>query len=128
MIGGYDILFGGHVQRGDVDVLLRCVRAFWPSAYVESGDGSLTSPAAEFLRREDLPSEFYIYEDRAAFEHWSAEGLTDDNAARMISVTIDGQGISFVVNAPGGVTAQLVADVTFNIRENRQRFAVPRAA
>ena len=115
---------------GDVDLILRAARAAWPCGFVETGDGSFkANVGAAFRKAWAVPSELFIYEDFAAYDSWTAHGLTDDNATKMVAVTFDADCISFVVNDKGGPTAATVAAIIDAIRENRWRWlALPEAA
>jgi hypothetical protein len=120
MIGGVDIAFTGTVLNGDIDVLLRAARAAWPRAFVETGDGSFAAPVGDTFRVQwPVPSEVFIYESRAAYESWTASGLTDDNARKMVALTLEADCISFVVNEEGGATAAIARDMIESVRENR---------
>jgi hypothetical protein len=77
------------------------------------------------------PSEAFIYESHAAYESWTASGLTHANADKMLAVTLEHDCISFVVNDRLGTTAAIVGDMMDSVRENRWlalALALPRAA
>jgi hypothetical protein len=120
MIGGVDIPFTGTVLDGDVDVLLRAARAAWPHAFVESGDGTFAEPIGRAVRvRWSAPAEMFVYESPEAYASWTASGLTEENADKMVAVTLEADCISFVVNDEGGTTGAIVRDMVESVRENR---------
>lgn len=120
MIGGHDVSLLGTVHPGDADVLLRASRAAWPKSVVESGDGSIVVPVGQALRLQwPVPSEVFVYETHAAYESWTASGLTTENATHMVAITIENDCISFVVNAATGPTTSLVEEMIQALKENR---------
>jgi hypothetical protein len=120
MIGGVDIALPGPVLAGDMDVLLRAARAEWPRAVVEDGDGTIVVQIGDALRRPwDVPCEVFIYEDREAYESWTAHGLTEQNANTIVSVMVERDCISFVVGDSIGPTASIVAQTIYAVRNNR---------
>lgn len=124
MIGGHDIFAPGRVFPEDIDVLLRAFRVIWPSGVVESGDGEFVLSIADALRRSwPIPSELFIYESDAAYKSWTASGLTDENADAMISVTLEDDGIAFVVDDAEAPTGAMLKDVMSAVSANRRRWA-----
>jgi hypothetical protein len=120
MIGGVDTALVGPVLGGDLDVLLRAARAVWPLAIVESDDGTVVKKIGEALRlRWDAPCEFFIYENRAAYESWSAHGLTDGSANKIVTVMVEPDCISFVVGDDDGPTASIVRETVDALTKNR---------
>jgi hypothetical protein len=121
MIGGYDVFESGSTSNVDLDVLLRCVRAEWPNGVLEVADGSTTMSIREGLKRRwDAPCEFFLYESRTSYDAWTRDGFTDEHSSSMLSVTVEPDGIAFVVDAKDSRSHQLVAQATDAIRNNRR--------
>ena len=129
MIGGFDRILGGETSEYEIDRILRLVGVFWPRCVVESGEGSRVAEGSDAAARGwSIPCEIFIYESRDAFASWTAHGLTDDNAAKMVAITVEPDAMSFVVNAEESETARLVSVVIEAVRELRkERHAVPAA-
>ena len=120
MIGGVDLAFPGAVLEGDLDAILRATRASWPRAFVESSDGSFAAPVEEALRRWwPIESEIFVYDSREAYESWTASGLTDENAEKMIAITVDAEYIAFVVSSERGATAAMARELMESVRYKR---------
>lgn len=120
MIGGVDFPLSGPVVADDMDVLLRGARAEWPEAVVEDGAGNFVVVIDAALRmRWSIPSEAFIYENRAAYESWTACGLTHQNAHQMVSVSLESDCISFVVSDLAAPSASIVAGMVEGVEKNR---------
>jgi hypothetical protein len=125
MIGGHD-WFGelSGVESSDVDLLLRSLVATWPLAVVErDGDSPQCVPLREALKWAwAVPCEFYVYETKQACEDWNDEGLTPENADKMIYVQVERDGFACVVSADGSSSKKAVEDAVGMIRVNRRIF------
>jgi hypothetical protein len=66
-----------------------------------------------------VPCEVFIYEHRAAYDSWTASGLTEANAHQMISVALESDGIAFVVNDAEAPTVTLVGELMDAVKNNR---------
>ena len=129
MIGGIDIMFEGRVAPDDFDVILRIARAFWSSAFVESGDGTIAVGIGAALRTPwAIPCELFLYENRAAYASWTADGLTDQNADQLISVSVEEDCISFVVSGEKTPSHELAAAIIDALRRNRWLALAPARA
>ncbi len=91
---------------------------------VESSDGTVLLPVGTALRqRWPVPSEVFIYKTRAAYESWTALGLTDENADEMVAVTVEPDCTSFVVSKPDAPSGAIVDEMIEAVMSNR-RFAL----
>lgn len=123
MIGGFDIAMLGAAASEDVDVLLRSTRAAWPHGVLESADGDFVAALGAALNRHwTSPNEFFVYDHPDAYESWTEFGLTDENADRMISVTVEADGVFFVVHEQGSKTHALVEDLMRALQQHRAVF------
>jgi hypothetical protein len=129
MIGGYDTVLDGTASSEEVALMLRLLGEAWPNRVVESGDGTIVLDGREDAAQVwAIPCELFIYGSREAYQSWTDHGLTGDNAARMISVSVEPDAMSFVVNAPESETARHVKLVMQAIREDRlARHTLPAA-
>ena len=121
ILGGFDIELAGAVIAGnDMNVVLRSLRGAWPQAIVETSDGtSVITIATAITQRWSAPCEVFIYEHRASYESWTANGLTVENANEMIAVAVESDGMSFVVNDPNAPTVILVRELMDAVTQNR---------
>src|SRR4051812_40988117 len=110
MIGGFDQTLVGAVSSGEIAQILRLIAGAWPDFVVEPADGTeVFKGGDDRTRLWTVPCELFVYDSRAAYESWTTDGLTDDNAARMISINAEADAISFVVDAPGSETGRHVS-------------------
>jgi hypothetical protein len=109
MIGGFDVAVIGKTCLEDVVSLLRVARREWEHAVVEVGGSDETMPIADAIKKpSSLTNEFFIYENWVAHESWTELGLTDENADQVISVIVEKDGISFVVDTPDSASGKIV--------------------
>ncbi len=127
MIGGYDIFESEPISPEDVDVLLRCIRSEWPNGVLEVADGSTTMSIREGLKKRwAAPCEFFLYESAKSYDTWTRDGFTEEHSSSMLSVTVEPDGIAFVVGAKDSPSHQMVAQATDAIRNNKR--TLPQAA
>src|SRR4051794_17965669 len=118
MIGGFDRTLVGRSSRDDIGLMFRLISERWPDFVVELADGSAVLDGRDdALRTLSVPSEFFVYESKGSYDSWTARGLTQENAERMISVTVERDAISFVVNAADSETARQVSVLIRAIQE-----------
>lgn len=123
MIGGYD-WFGeaAQVEPSDIDLLLRSLAATWPHAVLErEEDASQGLPLREALKLSwAAPCEFYVYETKQACEDWNNDGLTTQNADKMIYVQVEHDGFACVVSTEDSISKKVVEDAVGTVRINRR--------
>jgi hypothetical protein len=123
MIGGFDIELLGRTSAEDIDLALRALRAVWPVGVVENGDGDLVMPLKGAAGRTwRIPCELFVYADHTSYASWTELGLTDENAAEMIAITVTPDGIFFVVNEPRSASHLLATHLIDAIRNHRATF------
>jgi hypothetical protein len=121
VIGGFDLQLSGPTDVEDIDVLLHVVRARWRTAVVETGSGDRVMKIGQAMRTGwPIPGELFLYESDDAWRQWTELGLTEDHAARMISVSVEPDAIYFVVNAPTSASATLVANIIAALSHHRR--------
>jgi len=110
-IGGYDISIKSGVTDIMFHFLFRAAETLWPDGVLEV-EGCVEIIALRDLhgRIPKIPSSFYLYENAEAQEAWTRDGLTKKNANQIISVTVDNDGIDFVIDRPDGGLARFIRD------------------
>jgi hypothetical protein len=130
-IGGYDLVLEGTPQPEDIDLALRHFAEAWPEGLVDApGVGPVTplaSPPATLKSAKEVT--FFVYRDRASFDAWQEEGLTEANASAIIWVTLSEQegAISFVVDDRDSPSGRIVTSLMLRIENRRLQNALTKA-
>lgn len=142
-IGGKDLIILREKQRGDVNLAMRAIAKHWPNAFVEYLEyitreitkiaiyAPLVKTPLEWRQAEHMDyvfnpvpehaTEVFIYYDKAAQESWEANGLTEDNADKMIFLTFESDCIACVVKEDPSNTSQIIEDIRAELTRNKSR-------
>ena len=119
MMGGDDLVLEGAPRGDELDLTVRWLRWQWCHAVVDVPGQEPLPISSEVLFPLTAATEAFIYRDRASFESWQQEGLTDWNADAVIWVALNEDCVSFVMNHRDSVSGRLVRGIIENLRQNR---------
>lgn len=141
-IGGKDINILRQKQHGDVNIVMKAIAKSWPNAFVEYTQitrepnklSTYTLIEKKPLKWEkseymdyifnpipEQATEVFIYYDKAAQESWEADGLTEDNADKMIFLTFEDDCIACVIKEDPSNTSQIIEDIKEELTRNQSR-------
>lgn len=119
-LGGFDISIAGTTTINDINVILQHVKQNWPTAVFKLGNAKEVS---EIASEDFFPIsgviEFFAYTDYKSCESWRKNGLTKNNADKIICFYIESDNIGVVVEAPGSKTHEIVKTFEFEIQKSR---------
>lgn len=100
MIGGFDSHFPLASQRvpDALDSAAHAIFRRWRRAVIQSSDGTV------FLTLSEVPlstvTELFVYRDLESLRDWEAHGARPENAAAMIHLLANPEGLTIVVGDP----------------------------
>lgn len=120
MIGGDDLFLEGQPSwPDDVDIIVRYMRRIWPHGVARIPPAVATIPLRALSPRGlPMASEIFVYRDEQARATWQRDGLTDDNASAMIWISVDEDGLAFVMDDRDSPSGQIVRELITAIRND----------
>lgn len=119
MIGGADIVLHGQTKAHDTDLLVRSIRREWPSAVIQRADEDEAIPIRNFRFPIIGSAELIVYRDSGSHQSWTSNGATADNQDTMIHLIVSDDSVTFVVDRPDSVLADLARELLESLRLNR---------
>lgn len=100
MIGGFDSHFPLPRQRvpDALDSAAHAIFRRWRRAVIQASDGTVFHTLGEVPL--STATELFVYRDLASLRDWEAHGARPENAAAMIHLLANAEGLTIVVGDP----------------------------
>ena len=127
MIGGIDIAIPTRAADMAVEVAVRAIRQFWPSAVFENG---ITGEGYNHF--QEIPfgmiEELFVYRDDAAREQWDQQGAVPDDSNTMIHLVRDSDQITAVIDEKDDAMGRILGAIRSGLSDEIFNFPTRGAA
>lgn len=98
--GGFDTHFALPRQqvREVLELAAQAIFRRWTRGVIQAADGEVHESLSAVP--VSMASELFVYRDLASLRDWQAHGAKPENAATMIHLVADGDGVTIVVGDP----------------------------
>lgn len=120
--GREDLVLEGPSTLDDVDLLLRCLRRYWPRAVAARADQEIVEPTS--LCQPGWIAvrhwkEFFVCEDQRALRSWCEHGAVAENLGTMVHILATSESLTVVVDDVEGPLGRLLRDALATIERWR---------